>query len=169
LTIRPARVGDVPGIYELIATFAERKLMIRRSMAELYESIREFTVVVDDEHRLLGCAALHVFWEDLAEIRCLAVAEHAQGRAIGRQLVDACWETAQDLEVKSVFALTTASGFFERCGYHAIEKSDLPQRIWSECVRCPAFPNCTEAALVRSVEAEPATITRASKLATAEI
>ncbi len=122
MTIRPARVGDVPGIYELIATFAERKLMIRRSMAELYESIREFMVAVDDENRLLGCAALHVFWDDLAEIRCLAVAEHAQGRAIGRQLVNACWETAQDLEVKSVFALTTASGFFERCGYHAHRK-----------------------------------------------
>ncbi len=79
MTIRPARVGDVPGIYELIVVFAERKLMIRRSMAELYESIREFTVAVDDENRLLGCVALHVFWDDLAEIRCLAVAEHAQG------------------------------------------------------------------------------------------
>jgi amino-acid N-acetyltransferase len=162
-------VGDVPGIFELIVVFAERQLMIRRSMAELYEAIREFTVAVDDENRLLGCAALHVFWDDLAEIRCLAVAEHAQGRAIGRQLVDACWEMARELEVKSVFALTSASGFFERCGYHPIDKSELPQRIWSECVRCPAFPNCTEAALVRSVEPEPAQITRAPKLATAEI
>ena len=86
MNIRPARVGDVPAIYELIRTFADRKLMIRRSMGELYESIREFLVAVDDENRVIGCVALHVFWEDLAELKCLAVAEEAQGQGIGRQL-----------------------------------------------------------------------------------
>ena len=111
--------------------------MIRRSMAELYESIREFFVAVDDENRVVGCVALHVFWEDLAEIRCLAVAEHVQGLGVGRRLVEACWESARELEIKSVFALTNAVGFFERCGYHQIDKSELPQRIWNECVRCP--------------------------------
>ena len=156
LTIRPARVGDVPGIYEQILVFAEQKLMIRRSMAELYESIREFIVAVDDENRVVGCVALHVFWEDLAEIRGLAVAEHVQGMGVGRRLVDACWESARELEIKSVFALTNAVGFFERCGYHRIDKSELPQRIWNECVRCPSFPNCQEIALIRSTEPEPA-------------
>ena len=105
--------------------------------------------------RVVGCVALHVFWEDLAEIRCLAVAEHVQGMGVGRRLVDACWESARELEVTSVFALTNATGFFERCGYHQIDKSELPQRIWSECVRCPSFPNCQEIALIRSVETEP--------------
>jgi amino-acid N-acetyltransferase len=169
LTIRPARVGDVPGIYDLIYLFAERKLMIRRSMAELYESVREFTVAVDDDNRVVGCVALHVFWEDLAEVRGLAVAEQVQGLGIGRRLVDACWESARELEVKSVFALTTSAGFFKRCGYHPVDKSELPQRIWNECVRCPAFPTCTEVALVRSFEHEPAELTEAPKLANAEI
>src|SRR3954467_6793605 len=73
LKIRPARVGDVPAIYELIRTFADRKLMIRRSLGELYESIREFLVAVDDENRVVGCVALHVFWDDLAELKYLAV------------------------------------------------------------------------------------------------
>ena len=73
--------------------------MIRRSMAELYQSIREFFVAVDDENRVVGCVALHVFWEDLSEIRCLAVAEHVQGLGIGRRLVDACWESARELEI----------------------------------------------------------------------
>ncbi len=88
MNIRPARVSDVPGIYEQIRVFADRKLMIRRSMAELYESIREFFVAVDDENRVVGCVALHVFWEDLAEIRCLAVNEQAQNSGVGRQLVE---------------------------------------------------------------------------------
>jgi amino-acid N-acetyltransferase len=168
LTIRPARVGDVPGIYEQVLVFADQKLMIRRSMAELYESIREFWVAVDDENRVVGCVALHVFWEDLAEIRCLAVAPRLQGQGVGRGLVDACVETARELEIKSIFALTNAVAFFERCGYHKVDKSELPQRIWNECVRCPSFPNCLETALVRSIELEPALAPGASNLAGAE-
>jgi amino-acid N-acetyltransferase len=169
LTIRPARVGDVAGIYDQVLVFAEQKLMIRRSMAELYESIREFLVAVDSENRVVGCVALHVFWEDLAEIRCLAVAEHVQGVGIGRRLVDACWELARELEIKSIFALTNAVPFFERCGYRRIDKSELPQRIWNECVRCPSFPNCLETALIRSAEPEPAMAANVGNLAAAEI
>jgi amino-acid N-acetyltransferase len=169
LTIRPARVTDVPGIYEQILIFADRGLMIRRSQAELYEAVREFIVAVDDGKRIVGCVALHVFWEDLAEIRCLAVAEHVQGLGVGRRLLEAAWESARALEIKSVFALTSAVGFFERCGYHQIDKSELPQRIWSECVRCPSFPNCTETALFRSKEPEGSMRDRAPNLAAAEI
>lgn len=154
MNIRPARVGDVPAIYELIRTFADRKLMIRRSMGELYESIREFLVAVDDQNRVIGCAALHVFWADLAELKCLAVAAEAHGQGIGRQLVDACWNAAQELELKSVFALTYSVDFFQKCGYHQIDKAELPHKIWNECVRCPLFPSCQEVALIRSVEGE---------------
>ena len=106
MKIRPARVGDVPAIQDLIRTFADRKLMIRRSLGELYESIREFLVATDDDGRVIGCAALHVFWDDLAELKCLAVSESAQGRGVGRLLVDGCWEAARELEINSVFALT---------------------------------------------------------------
>jgi amino-acid N-acetyltransferase len=169
LIIRPARAGDVSGIYEQVRVFADRGLMIRRSLAELFESIREFFVAVDADNRVVGCAALHVFWDDLSEIRCLAVAEHMQGLGVGRQLVDACWDAARELEVTSVFALTNATGFFERCGYRQIDKSELPQRIWSECVRCPSFPNCAEIALIRTADNEPAATAKSTSLATAEI
>jgi amino-acid N-acetyltransferase len=169
LTIRPARVSDVHGIHKQIQEFADRGLMIRRSLAELYQSIREFVVAVDHENRVVGCVAIHVFWEDLAEIRCLAVAEHVQGLGIGRRLVEACWELARELEIKSIFALTNSIGFFERCGYHQIEKSELPQAVWSECVRCPSFPNCQETALIRSVDCEANGSDAASRLAAAEI
>lgn len=149
MNIRPARVGDVPAICDLIRIFAERKLMIRRSLGELYESIREFLVATDDEGKILGCAALHVFWDDLAELKCLAVSEEAQGQGVGRRLVDACWASARELEIHSVFTLTYVADFFEKCGYQQIEKSDLPHKIWNECVRCPLFPNCNEVALIR--------------------
>lgn len=144
----------MPAIQELIRSFADRKLMIRRSLGELYESIREFLVVTDDDGAILGCAALHVFWEDLAELKCLAVTEHAQGRGVGRMLVNACWAAAESLEIRTVFTLTYVADFFEKCGYHRIEKKDLPHKIWNECVRCPLFPNCNEIALIRSVAPE---------------
>jgi amino-acid N-acetyltransferase len=153
LNIRPARVGDVPALCDLIRTFADRKLMIRRSLGELYESIREFLVATDDDGKILGCAALHVFWDDLAELKCLAVSEEAQGRGVGRRLVDACWAAAQELEIPSVFTLTYVANFFEKCGYNQIEKSELPHKIWNECVRCPLFPSCNEVALIRGVAA----------------
>ena len=154
MNIRPARVGDVPVIHDLIRSFADRKLMIRRSLGELYEAVREFFVAVDDDGKILGCVALHVFWEDLAELKCLAVSERAQGRGVGRMLVEACWASARDLELKTVFTLTYVADFFEKCGYHRIEKAELPHKIWNECVRCPLFPNCTEVALIRSVAPE---------------
>jgi amino-acid N-acetyltransferase len=150
LKTRPARVSDVPAIQELIRTFADRKLMIRRSLGELYESIREFIVVTDDAKRVIGCAALHVFWQDLAELKSLAVAEHAHGQGIGRKLVEDCWEAAGALEIETVFTLTYMAEFFEKCGFRRIEKAELPHKIWNECVRCPLFPTCNEIALVRS-------------------
>jgi len=169
LNIRPARVGDVPAIHDLIRTFAERKLMIRRSLGELYESIREFIVATDDDGRVIGCAALHVFWDDLAELKCLAVSEHAQRHGVGRTLVDACWKAARELEIKSVFTLTYVAEFFEHCGYHRIDKADLPHKIWNECVRCPLFPNCNENALIRTFERETVGAGASAELATAGV
>ena len=96
MNIRPARVGDVPAVHDLIRTFAERKLMIRRSLGELYESIREFLVATDADGRVIGCVALHVFWEDLAELKCLAVAETSHGQGVGRSLVEHCWNAARE-------------------------------------------------------------------------
>lgn len=155
MKIRPARVGDVPAICDLIRTFAERKLMIRRSLGELYESIREFSVAESENGEVIGCAAIHVFWEDLAELKCLAVSETAQGQGVGRQLVEACWAAARELEIATVFTLTYVPEFFEKSGYRRVEKAELPHKIWNECVRCPLFPSCDEVALVRSIHADP--------------
>jgi amino-acid N-acetyltransferase len=143
--------------------------MIRRSLGELYESIREFLVATDDDDRVIGCAALHVFWDDLAELKCLAVAESVHGHGVGRKLVDTCWSAAADLEIKTVFTLTYVPGFFEKCGYHKIDKAELPHKIWNECVRCPLFPSCNETALVRSVSGESFGVEMAGERVTVEV
>jgi amino-acid N-acetyltransferase len=138
----------------LIRPFADQKQMIKRSLGELYESVREF-LVAEHDGRVVGCSALHVFWDDLAELKCLAVAAEAHGQGIGRALVDACWDAARELEIETVFTLTYVPDFFEKCGYHRVEKSELPHKIWNECVRCPLFPNCSEVALIRSIGVDP--------------
>ena len=167
MNIRAARVGDVPAIHELIRTFADRKLMIRRSLGELYESIREFLVATDEGGKVVGCVALHVFWEDLAELKCLAVSSAVQGRGVGRALIEACWGEARGLEIKTVFTLTYVPEFFEKGGYRRIDKADLPHKIWNECVRCPLFPSCNEVALIRSADPAPARHALVEELAAA--
>ncbi len=155
----------MPAIQDMIRTFADRKLMIRRSLGELYESIREFLVATDDANQVIGCVALHVFWEDLAELKCLAVSQSVQGQGVGRKLVEACWEASRELEIKTVFTLTYVPDFFEKCSYHRIDKADLPHKIWNECVRCPLFPNCNEVALMRSATVEPLSPVAAEEIA----
>jgi amino-acid N-acetyltransferase len=146
-------VGDVPAICDLIRVFAERKIMILRSHSELYETIRELVVATGDDGRVLGCAGLHVFAAELAEIRSLAVDPNAQRHGIGRVLVERCCDDAAALGVERIFTLTTAPGFFEKCGFQVVAKETLPHAIWGECVRCPVFPECPETALMRTVQA----------------
>lgn len=144
---RPARLGDVPAIHALIATFAERELMLARSHAELYETIRDFVVAVDDDDAVLGCAALHIANRRIAELKSLAVASLAQGQGIGRALVEACHGEALELGLERVFCLTYQTEFFAALGYTRVDRSRLPEKVWGECVRCNRFLSCDEVAL----------------------
>jgi amino-acid N-acetyltransferase len=153
---RPARAADVPAIHLLVKTHAERGKMILRPLDELYANLREF-VVAEEDSRLVGCAATHIFWSDLAELKCLAVLDEFQGRGVGRALCEACLADLRRLGVRRIFTLTSAPGFFEKVGYRRVEKDTLPHFIWGECVRCPAFPICQEDALVLNVEKGDAT------------
>ncbi len=150
VTVRPARVDDVPQIHALIKTHAERGKMIQRLMDELYANVREFVVCAIDG-RVVGCAAVHIFWSDLAELKCLAVHDDYQGHGIGRGMCEACVEDMRRLGVRRLFTLTSAPAFFERVGYCKVDKDSLPRFIWGECVRCPSFPVCNEDALVMEV------------------
>jgi amino-acid N-acetyltransferase len=148
--IRPAQVGDVPALHDLIKGHALRDKMVLRTLDELYANLREF-VVCATEGRIVGCAATHIFWSDLAELKCLAVDDAYQRRGIATDLCAACLAELRRLGVQRVFTLTNAAGFFEKIGYRRVEKESLPRFIWGECVRCPSFPVCNEEALLRDV------------------
>ncbi|MEZ4483356.1 MAG: N-acetyltransferase [Syntrophotaleaceae bacterium] len=146
MTLRKARIPDAKAIHKLLITYAQQELMLSRSLPDIYELIRSF-YVYEADGQVLGTVSLHICWEDLAEVRSLAVVEGQMKKGIGRQLVQACLEEARNLGLKKVFALTYQPGFFEKMGFHYIEKAELPQKIWSDCIKCPKFPDCDEIAM----------------------
>jgi len=146
-TLRKARITDVEAIHRLVNYYASKGLMLARPRALLYESIREFTVA-EESGQVVGVGGLHIIWEDLAEIRALAVAENMTGRGIGRKLVETLLNEARELHLPRVFTLTFQPGFFERCGFRLVPKEEMPQKVWRECMNCPHFPNCKEESLV---------------------
>ncbi len=147
--IRKARMGDVKAIQKLIADYARKGDMLPRSLAEIYENLRDYFVFVDGENGdVAGSAAIHIMWEDLAEVRSLAVAEGRMRRGVGTQLVEACVSEAIVLGVTRVFALTYKPEFFEKLGFRKVDKAELPHKIWSDCLKCSKFPDCDEVALV---------------------
>lgn len=147
-TVRKARTGDVVAMQRLINGYADQGLMLHRSLSELYENIRDFFVVVDGPD-VVGCAALHISWKDLAELKSLAVVDQCQGRGHGRRLVEACVDEAQAVGVGRVFALTYVPALFEKMGFVRRDKALLPRKVWTECIYCPKFPDCGEIAVVR--------------------
>lgn len=150
LEVRGAGVADVPVIQRLINGYAHEGVMLPRSLHSIYGQLRDHLVAVEDGE-ILGCVALSVVWEDLAEIRSLAVGRQAEGRGIGTELVDRCLREAQALGIRRVFVLTFVPAFFRRHGFVDVEKSELPHKIWRECVHCVHFPDCDEVALVRDI------------------
>jgi amino-acid N-acetyltransferase len=151
LKIEKAKISDVPQMHQLINYFADKDEMLPRSLSELYENIRDCFVVRQDG-RVVACVALHVFWSDLAEIRSLAVAEGSQEQGIGAQLVEACLKEAEELGITTVFCLTYKPALFEKHGFSQVDKMELPRKVWTECYRCPKFPDCDEVALIYQLE-----------------
>ena len=149
--IEKARITDVPQMHKLINYFADRGEMLPRPLSELYESMRDFFAIRDGE-RVIACAALHVSWADLAEIRSVAVVEDYQKQGIGDQLIDACLKEAEELGISTVFCFTYQPAFFKRHKFVDIDKMELPRKVWTDCYRCPKFPNCDEIALIRYLE-----------------
>jgi len=147
---RKARIQDIKQIQGLINIFAKQDLMLPRSLSELYENIRDFWVSAENR-KIVGCAAMHISWEDLAEIKSLAVSKSRQGKGIGKALVDVCLKEARELGAKKVFVLTYKPEFFKKFGFKRIKHASLPHKIWVECIRCCKFPDCQEIALLKNL------------------
>ena len=148
LKIRKAQISDLKYVQKLINDYAKKEEMIPRSLNELYETVRDF-VVYEEHGNIYAVCALHIMWEDLAEIRSLAVNKHYQKRGIGKKLVQKCLKEARALGIKKVFALTYCPEFFKKLGFIDIDKASLPQKIWGDCLRCPRFPECNEHAVIK--------------------
>ena len=146
--IRKARMSDVKGIHGLIAEYARKGDMLPRSLADIYENLRDYFVYLGEDGELVGSAAIHIMWEDLAEVRSLAVRDGKMRRGVGTQLVESCISEAIMLGIDRVFALTYKPEFFEKLGFHTVDKAELPQKIWTDCLKCSKFPDCDEVALV---------------------
>ena len=151
--IEKATISDAAQMHKLINYFADKGEMLPRPLSEIYENIRDFFVFKEGE-QVIACAALHIMWSDLAEVKSVAVSEDNQRQGIGDQLVEACLSEARGLGIPTIFCLTYKPAFFERFGFSQLDKMELPQKVWSECYRCPKFPNCDEVALINHLETE---------------
>jgi amino-acid N-acetyltransferase len=147
MNIRPAKVMDVKEIHKLIEYHANNKEMLHRSLSAIYENIQEF-VVLENEDKIVGCGALHVSWENLAEIKALAISDEYKGQGFGRKIVKTLQYNAKNIGVSRVFALSFKPKFFIKLGYEVIPKETLPHKIWSECINCHLFSECGEVPLL---------------------
>src|SRR5688500_503388 len=160
--LRPATVYDVPRIQEIINSHAELGKMLFKSLAQLYEDLRDFAVFETDDangsgpgQRVIGCAALTIILADLAEVRSLAVAGGQQGKGVGRQLVEWTIAEARRLGIRRIMSLTYEQRFFEKLGFEVVPKETLPLKVWTDCVRCPKREGCDEIAMVRTLHDVP--------------
>jgi amino-acid N-acetyltransferase len=148
--IRKAVIQDVKIIHGLLAYYADQGLLLPRPLSELYDHLRDFFVVEDNRTKdnVLGVCALGICWEDLAEIRSLAIVEDQKGKGLGSYLVETCVKEAASLGIKRVFTLTYVQDFFSKLGFKEVQKSTLPHKVWADCLKCARFPDCDEIAMM---------------------
>ena len=152
--IRNARMGDIKKIHKLLQYFADKDLLLGRSLSSLYDQLKDFSVYVEqaeddpDQEKLVGVCSFHICWDNLAEIRSLAVIDEFHGKGVGRQLVSKALAEADSYGITRVFTLTYQPAFFRKLGFKDIDKAELPHKVWSDCLNCPQFPDCDEEAMI---------------------
>lgn len=146
---RQAKFSDVEEIYNLIAGYAGQGLMLPKPHSVLYETIREFIVAEEiSTKKIVGTGALHMTWNELAEVRSMAVHEDYKRNGIGADIVRKLLAEGVEVGVKKFFTLTYSPQFFQSLGFKTVDKNTLPHKIWKECIECPKFPNCDEIAMI---------------------
>lgn len=147
--VRKARIADVAEMHRIINLYAGRQLMLPKAHLQLYENLRDYTVAVDGEGGgVLGCGALHLYWQDLAEIRAVAVAPGIVQKGVGTQIVESLLAEARQYGLEQVFVFTYVPKFFSRFGFIQVEHSAMPLKVFNECFHCPKFHTCDEIAMV---------------------
>jgi amino-acid N-acetyltransferase len=150
--IQKAALNQIKAIHKLLKEFGDKGQLLSRPLTTLYDHVRDFSVYIDQADKsVIGCCALSICWEDLAEIRSLAVNQERWGKSIGAQLVLAAISEAKSFNIKKLFTLTYQHGFFKKLGFEIIDKSELPLKIWSDCISCVKFPDCDEIAMIKRI------------------
>ncbi len=153
--IRKAIINDVKKIHNLLTDYGNKGELLARPLSELYDHLRDFFVFEDSETGdIAGCGALQFCWEDLAEVRSLAVHSKYHGRGIGTKLIDTALDEADTFGIKKVFTLTYRPEFFKRFDFSIIDRADLPLKIWADCITCVKFPDCDETAMMKLLESK---------------
>jgi amino-acid N-acetyltransferase len=150
-TIRKAELRDVPVLFHLINHYAEKRVMLPRSLVELYENVWEFTVA-EENGVLVGCGALKFYSAELVEIRSLCVAPGTASRGLGRALAESLLDDAERFGLKTAFVLTVVPGFFEKMGFHEVPRECFPTKVWRDCLQCPKYFQCDEKAMTLDLE-----------------
>jgi amino-acid N-acetyltransferase len=151
--IRKATIEDIKPIHSLLMYYGALGELLPRPLSQLYDDVRNFLVCEDlKNNAIIGCCALQICWENLAEIRSLAVDQDHQRQGIGSQLIKAAFEEAKSFKIKKIFTLTYKTDFFKKFGFVQIDKSNLPLKIWSDCIHCVKFPDCDETAMIKEIE-----------------
>ncbi len=161
IVIQKAQIRDVEEILELVNNFAALNLMLPRGPQYLYENIRDFVIASDRNvpvysltetkevlHLIVACGSLHVLWEDIAEIRALAIHPDYQQMGLGSKLVEVMQEEAEQLGIRRLFTFTMTEDFFKTLGFRRQSREELPPKVWGECSRCPKYFNCDEVGMV---------------------
>ena len=160
VVLRKALMCDVKSLYSLFSEYSKAGEMLPRSMSDIYEHLRDFYIAEiesEDEESagapghtpdVIGACALTIVWENLAEIRSLAVKRPYTRKLIGTELIKKCIEEAKFFKITNLFALTYKPQFFQKSGFKIIDKSELPHKIWSDCINCVKFPDCDETAVM---------------------
>ena len=154
LTIRKAKLADVPDFHRLINHYAGERIMLPRTLTDLYENVWEFTVA-EEEGQLAGCGALKLYNQEIAEIRSLCVEAARKSKGIGRELVEQLLDEAEGFGLKTVFALTVSPAFFEKLGFREVPRERFPTKVWRDCLRCDRYTSCNEKAVTMELVDRP--------------
>ena len=153
--IRHAVLQDVPALLRLINGYAAERVLLPRGRADLSENIAEF-VVAEGREGILACGALKIYGEGIAEIRSLCVEPGRKISGLGRALTERLLSVAEGRGLKTVFALTVAPDFFEKCGFHEAPRANFPLKIWRDCLLCPKLFHCDEKTMAIDLPLRPA-------------
>ena len=155
LAIRKAKLTDVPHIHRLVNHYAGERIMLPRTLTDIYENVWEFSVMAEDDGRLVGCGALKLYNQEVAEIRSLCVDETLKSKGVGREIMEELLDEAEAFGLKTVFALTVVPTFFEKLGFHQTPRERFPTKVWRDCLKCERYTCCDEKAVTMELVDRP--------------